>query len=124
VYTTREQKNGSITTRVHVDDLKISARSVKQLESTIKQLKDIYGEITVHRGMSHDYLGMLLTYHHEEQSVTVDMKNYVEGCIEEFEQEHPKIVMKEATTPATDNLFKVRVDEEAVSQGRPASIQQ
>ncbi len=101
----KRTKDGAITIRVHVDDLKISAKSVKQVEYMIEQLIDIYGEITVHRGMSHDYLGMLLTYHPEEQSVTVDMQSYVEGCIEEFVQEHPEVILKEVTTPAKNSVI-------------------
>jgi hypothetical protein len=46
---------------VHVDDLKISSRSRKQLECTIKRLREIYGEIMEHQGEEHDYLGMILT---------------------------------------------------------------
>ncbi len=107
-------KDGAVTIRVHVDDLKISSRSVKQLQYTIKQLKDIYKEITVHEGENHDYLGMLITYNKDEQSVTLNMKNYIEGCIEEFEQEYQSEVTRIVATPATNQLFKVRSNKETI----------
>ncbi len=107
VYNKRTNE-GSVTIRVHVDDLKISARSHKQLDLVIEQLKEIYGEITVHSGLEHDYLGMILTYHPGQQSVTLNMTKYVEGCIEEFEMENAGILLKKVVTPATSNLFRIR----------------
>jgi hypothetical protein len=104
----KRTKEGNTTIRIHVDDLKILARSRKQLLLTIQQLKEIYGELTVNIGMEHDYLGMLITYHPDKQSVTINMKSYIEGCIEEFEQENPEIKIKTVATPATENLFKVQ----------------
>jgi hypothetical protein len=114
----RQTKDGRVTIRVHVDDLKISSRSRKQLMETIQQLRNIYKEITVHEGLSHDYLGILITYQPDEQSVTLDMKNYIQGCIDQFLQEHQDIVLRGITTPATDNLFKIRSKEEAIPLGK------
>ncbi len=65
----------------------------------------------MHEGVRHDYLGMLLTYQQAEQSATLNMKNYIEGCIEEFEQKNPGMITRIVTTPATDNLFRVRAKE-------------
>jgi hypothetical protein len=107
VYNKRTNE-GSVAIRVHVDDLKISARSQKQLNLVIEQLREIYDEITVHSGLEHDYLGMILTYHPGQQSVTLNMTKYVEGCIEEFVMENEGIVLKKVVTPATSNLFRVR----------------
>jgi hypothetical protein len=47
---------------MHVDDLKALLRSRKQLEKIIDSLREIYGEITMHTGNEHDYLGMILKY--------------------------------------------------------------
>lgn len=66
--------DGSVTIRTHVDDLKVSSRSNKQLDKAIQDLTDIYKEITVHRGTTHDYLGMVMTYDKSKQSVTIDME--------------------------------------------------
>ncbi len=105
-------KDGSVTIRVHVDDSKISSRSQKQLKATIDHLRQIYGEITVHWGPDYDYLGMILMNHPEKNKVALSMRGYVEGCIEEFEQENPNQALKIVMTPATDNLFQVRSGED------------
>ncbi len=107
-----------MTIQVHMDDLKILSRSRKQLMETMKELRNIYKETTVHEGLSHDYLGILITYQPNEQSVTLDMKNYIKGCIDEFLQEYQDIVLRSITMPATDNLFKIRSKEEAISLGK------
>ena len=62
----KETAEGTVMIRVHVDDLKISSKSKEQLDMTITKLKEVYGEITVHHGNEHDYLGMILVYHPEE----------------------------------------------------------
>jgi hypothetical protein len=105
-------KDGKVTIRVHVDDLKISATSKQLLEQTIEQLHSIYGEITVHWGPEHDYLGMVLTYHPGQRKNTMNMQNYIRGCIEEFAEENPDQSVKEVTTPATDHLFRIRAESE------------
>jgi hypothetical protein len=84
------------------------------LEQTIEQLRAIYGEITVHWGPEHDYLGMALKYNTDQKKITLSMRTYIEGCIKEFEQENPEQVVKVVTTPATENLFCIRVDTDAV----------
>jgi hypothetical protein len=58
-----------------VDDLKVSSRSSKQIQQFITELKEIYKEITVHEGSSHDYLGMVMTNDKASQSVMVDMRD-------------------------------------------------
>jgi hypothetical protein len=40
------------------------------------------------------------------------MSKYTEGCIEEFEQNHEGQLLKIVSTPATDNLYRVRKEEE------------
>jgi hypothetical protein len=72
---------------------------MKQLNETIQQLREIYGEITVNLGTEHDYLGMLIKYNPEKQSVPVNIKSYVEG----FEDENPEINIKVVATPATSS---------------------
>jgi len=54
-------EDGSITTiKTHVDDLKVSLKSNEQLQRVVGELKDIYNEITVHEGSTHDFLGMII----------------------------------------------------------------
>jgi hypothetical protein len=109
----KDTSDGVITVRVHVDDLKASARSNKGLEEFIEDLRKIYGEITVHRGSEHDYLGMVMCHNKDNKSVTLDMKRYISGCIDEFMKAAPGSIGKIVTTPATENLFKVRNASEA-----------
>jgi histidinol phosphatase-like PHP family hydrolase len=71
---------------VHVDDLKRSSTSQKDLHDTAEHLREIYGEITVHLGMEHDYLGMILTYCQEDRKIILNMRKYIATCIEEFER--------------------------------------
>ena len=66
--------------------MKISSKSKEQLSKAIIKLNEVYGEITVHHGNEHDYLGMILMYQPEERKITLNMKNYVKLIIEEFEQ--------------------------------------
>ncbi len=105
-------KEGVVTIRTYVDDLKISSTSKKQLDYTIEQLRQVYGEITVHLGPEHDYLGVILTYHPEQKKITLNMSKYTEGCIEEFENYDETQVLKIVTTPATDNLYRIRKEDE------------
>ncbi len=67
----KQTEEGVITVRTHVDDLKASSKSRQLLEDFISDLTSIYKEITVHRGPSHDDLGMVMTYNKENQSVEV-----------------------------------------------------
>ncbi len=117
----RQTPDGVVTIRVHVDDLKISAQSKKQLEYTIEKLRRIYGEITVHMGPEHDYLGMVLTYHPDQKQITLKMNKYVEGCLEEFEQNNSDL--KIVNTPATENLFRIRNEEGALQLSKEKQTQ-
>jgi hypothetical protein len=119
----KRTKNGSITIRTHVDDLKVSKRSKVEMEKVIEALRDIYEEITVHHGTEHDYLGMIMDYNKEAQSVTINMRKCIEDCIEEFESETPEVVLKDVATPATENLFKTKPQgEEKYLDGRRAAV--
>jgi hypothetical protein len=109
----KKTKDGVVTIRVHVNDLKISSKSEKQLDFTIKKLKEAYGEITEHHGNEHDYLGMILTYEPEKRKIILKMKNYVKAIIDEFEQENPEENIKLVKTPASNNLFRLRKETEA-----------
>ncbi len=102
----KRTQDGAVTVRTHVNDLKLSLRSNKQLEQVISDLRVIYKDITVHTGQSYDYLGMVMMYDKANQCVTVDMQRYINDCIIEFEEEEPTEVLKQVATPATDALFK------------------
>jgi hypothetical protein len=63
-----------ITIRIHVDDWKVSSQSKELLEEVIVKLHETYGEITVHSGDEHNYLGMVLSYHPELKTITMSMR--------------------------------------------------
>jgi hypothetical protein len=86
----KEAVEGMVMIRVHVDDLQISSKSKEQY-----------------------YLGMILIYQPEEKIIALNMKNYVKGIIEEFEQANLDDTVKQVKTPASNNLFRVRKENEA-----------
>jgi hypothetical protein len=97
-----------VTIRVPVDNLKISSRSKDRIMEVIDELRNTYDEITVHFGNEHDYLGMTLIYQPQQKTITLTMKNYIKGVLEQFTQENDNEVIKNVKTPASDNLFRVR----------------
>ena len=90
----------------HVDHLKSSHEDSKVNDKFKKWLQDIYGEhgkVKAHRGVKHDYLGMLLNYS-EKGKIVVDMSGYIKDMLEEFPmkfKDKDKVV-----TPAADHLFE------------------
>jgi hypothetical protein len=65
----------------HVDDLKISHKDSKVVDTVIEKLNTEYGQIgnmTIRRGKVHDYLGMRLDFS-SPGKIMVDMQDYIEG---------------------------------------------
>lgn len=50
------------------------------------------------------------------------MKRYIEGCIEDFKEEVPELVLKNVATPATEHLFKIRNKDEVGILTRPKAV--
>ncbi|MFN9979591.1 MAG: reverse transcriptase domain-containing protein, partial [bacterium] len=73
----RATEDGLVTIRTHVDDLKVSGRTKEQVQEVIKQLKDIYKEITVQDGEIHDYLGMIMEHDRKTRTVKINMNKYI-----------------------------------------------
>jgi hypothetical protein len=73
-----------VTIRTHVGVLKVLSVSEEQLNGVIDDLRMIHEEIMVHEEDSHDYLGMIMTHDIQNQTIKIDMKKYISGCIEEF----------------------------------------
>jgi hypothetical protein len=107
-----------VTIKTHVDDLKISAVMKENIMWTVEKLREIYHEITVHDGDTHDYLGMVMEHNRESKSVKINMTKYIAETIEEFAEEEPKESFKIVTTPATNNLFRTRMDVKKLSKRR------
>ena len=94
----------------HVDDLKISHVSADVVTRIIQQLDDRFGKeapITVTRGKKHDYLGMELDFS-KPGCVIISMFKYINTMLDEL----PTEFEGHAPTPAAENLFEVRPDEE------------
>ena len=95
--------NGKQMTIVwHVDDLKISHVDPEEVTKMCNKLKELYGEIVVHRGKVHDYLGMQLTFK-DDGKLDVNMVPYVNETSKMFPEELNGIVR----TPAADCLLNV-----------------
>ena len=101
----RVEKGSQHTLLFHVDDLKSTHKDPKVNDQFDKWLQDNYGahgEVVIHRGKRHDYLGMELDYS-VKGKVKINMTKYVENMIEDFPE---KIKTTDtAITPASDGLF-------------------
>ncbi len=105
----RRNENGEVTTiKAHVNDLKVPSKSKTNLDRVVKELEDIYEEIMVHEGNTHNYLGMIMTYDKEKKCVRINMEKSIEEIINVFKENEPDEKIKTVMTPATNNLFKAR----------------
>jgi hypothetical protein len=111
----------------HVDDCKISHKSVQVNDNTIKWLRRDYesiftdgsGEMKVARGKVHTYLGMRLDFT-TDGVVKVSMIDYIDDVIKEWkgitsklDDGFDRVVSKRRriATAAPDDLFKVKDDQ-------------
>jgi hypothetical protein len=101
----RTEKGSQHTLLFHVDDLKSSHKDPKVNDQFDKWLQENYGEhgeVAIHRGKIHDYLGMEIDFS-EKGKVKISMTEYVESMLEVFPE---KIKSTDnAVTPASDGLF-------------------
>lgn len=89
----------------HVDDFIMTHEDASVNTELINWFQKKYGELsplTVHRGRTHDYLGMNLDFT-VRGSVTVSMRAYVNDIIDQAPTEWDDT----ATTPAANHLFQV-----------------
>ena len=92
----------------HVDDLKISHVDSSVVDGIIENLRSEFGrvgDLTVNRGMVHDFLGMKLDFS-EEGTFVVDMEQYFNEMLPDL----PDDMNGTAATPAAEHLFKTRDD--------------
>jgi hypothetical protein len=85
----KRTRDGAVMIRRHVDDLKALSKSRRQLDKIIQDLKEIYGEIMVHTGYTHDNLGMILKYDHSKRHVQINMEKYISGYLEDSQEDAP-----------------------------------
>ncbi len=86
----------------HVDNLKISHYDTKTVTEFIEWLGTKYTGLTIHRGKTHNYLGMILDYS-TPGVLKVSMEKYTKAIIDDS----PEPITVLAATPAANHLFKV-----------------
>jgi hypothetical protein len=105
----RTEKGSQHTLLFHVDDLKSSHKDSKVNDQFDKWLQGNYGEhgeVAIHRGKIHDYLGMEIDFS-KKGKVKIGMTEYVESMLEVFPE---KIKSTDtAVTPATLRRLKVSI---------------
>lgn len=96
-----KQINGhQCTITIHVDDLKISCKDRRGVESVLASLTEVYKKLQTKEGPILEYLGMELDLT-EKKKVKVSMKSLVEETLKEFEIEGT------SPLPAPSHLFMV-----------------
>ena len=100
-----------LTITWHVDDLKASHKDTKVVDWFIEWVDNKYGDdkmgrVTAHRGKKHDYLAMVLDYS-EKGKVKIDMTDYVQKMITQYEEVYGQLPSKEVKSVASANLFNV-----------------
>ena len=66
----------------------------------IDKIEEKFGEMTVPRGKSHDFLGMKIDFL-GDKTVTVAMKEHIKSAIAKF----PKDIIRNAATPCSQVSF-------------------
>jgi hypothetical protein len=68
----------------------VSCKSKEQVQGVIDQLKEIYHDIMVHDGDTHDHLGLIMTHNREVGSVKINMEKNIEGTILSFTEKNQR----------------------------------
>ena len=99
VFNKTDLNGKQLTIVVHVDDLMFMGEE-NAINIAINQLRDKYGEVTVHEGKVLPYLGMVFNFSRKDK-VLISMDKYTEDLLRLYE------VKGKAKTPALPNLFQV-----------------
>lgn len=81
VYNQVNEEREISTIKTHVDDVKISSKTKSEVDKTILELNNIYKEITVSEGDTHDYLGMVMIFDRKKKQVRINMEKYIREII-------------------------------------------
>ena len=84
----------------------------KVVTDIINQLEDECGKTTVTTGQLYPYCGMVLKY--EDDTVKIDMSDYIKGTIKDF----PEDCTKPVNTPATTHQFEVNEQQTKLDQDK------
>lgn len=88
----------------YVDDIKISHKNPDVVSDVINQLERRFGQMTAKRGHTHTFVGMDFEIT-ENGNIKILMDEYINECIEAFEEVDRDIAGK-ATTPSKHDLFE------------------
>ena len=98
-----------ITICWHVDDLKVSHKDEDVVTAFAVAMGKKFGNgTTIKRVKVFDYLGMELDFETCPGTMIVSMIKYLQKIIQEF----PEILRGTTACPATDNLFRIREEED------------
>jgi hypothetical protein len=130
-------KGKQVTICYHIEDCNISHKSSAVIDNTIAWLRVEYesifedgtGQMKVHRGKTHKYLGMSLDLCHKGQ-YRVTVHDYIDGILQVYDlaiKDHNygyQIVGKchSKTSTAPDNLFTVNEDCKKLSNEAAAAF--
>ena len=93
----------------HVDDLCITCKCDKTLQNTVNQLKTRFGEVTVHTGLIHNFLGAVFNFE-TAGSVKISMPHHTKMILQDSE------ITGTASTPAGNDLFDINDESKALSR--------
>jgi hypothetical protein len=93
------------TVVVYVDDLLITCTDQANIDEVLDHVTNKFGELTVHDGLIHSYLGMSFDFSTQSE-VKITMDGYTRDLIK-FAN-----IQGTAATPATEHLFTTRESEQ------------
>ena len=99
-------KGAQCTIVWYIDDNKISHVNPAVVSDVIRQIEAKFGNMTVTRGLQHEFLGMNITLDRATKTVKITMASYLQEAIAESGMEISRV----AATPATHSLFEVGVE--------------
>ena len=92
-----------VTICFHVDDLMVTSADPIMVQTIVDQLKTRFGEVTVHMGTVHNYLGMVFDYE-SAGKVILSMPHHTKRIVLDSE------ITGTAPTPADSDLFNIQDD--------------
>ena len=113
VFNKYTKEGNQVTIVIHVDDIMITTRGEEMLSEEIKLIEEQFGELTITRGKSLNYLGMNFDY-----SQTGQVKITQDGFIRDFINDMDGVIDGIKEYPATKDLFKVGESKALDTEGK------
>ena len=102
----------SIDLSIHVDDGLCTTDNIEEMHKLLEKLKDVFKIVDVHEADEFEYLKMKFAMNRDDNTVEITQPAYYDKILEEWE------VKGSVTTPHTDDLFKVKINELLDEQGQ------